>query len=165
MFGLIRDIKEFLEWREKKLTKKIPVGNHSTTAVFSSGGRMIINGSVVPGDFSGRNVSIVNGVIKVDGKEIGAPEKTVNVEIHGNIELLQCEGCHSIKIDGDVGTIDGGSSSINCSLVKGDVSAGSGTISCSVIAGNVTAGSGSIKSETIKGNVKTGSGKIKYGRS
>ena len=155
---LIKDIKEFLEWRRaKNATKPRRTRDNSS--------RITINGVSVAGDFSGGSVSIINGKIYVDGKDFTPDAKTISIDIHGNVESLDANSCYTVKIDGSVGSINGGATTIHCGDITGDAGdagVGSGSIDCGNIQGNVTAGSGSIKVDSIKGNVKTGSGTIKY---
>lgn len=168
MLRIIKEIQEFLAWRKDRLsrTKKNSVGAfHSNISVINTGNGMSINGRTIDGDFSGRKVSLVNGKVFVDGKELKTPDdkEPIKVEIHGELQELVCDGCE-IKIEGNVGSINGRTSTIQCNTIAGDASVGAGSIAAGIIKGNASAGSGTIKAETIQGSVKTGSGTIKYNK-
>ena len=96
-----------------------------------------INGQTIM--CSGNNISINNGVIKVDGKVIKQCEiGNLNVTIEGDIENIACDG--SVTVNGNV------SKSIDCNgsvKVSGDVVGNidcSGSCSCGNVSGNIDAG-------------------------
>lgn len=99
---------------------------------------------------SGHCVSVVNGIVKVDGKVYGGEDFASNVmEIKitaGTIENLVTD--KSVTCYGVTGNVSAGGS-VNCDDVKGDVKAG-GSVNCDNIGGNVTAG-GSIMADAIQG--------------
>ncbi len=92
--------------------------------------------------FSGNNVSIINGVVTIDGvAQDGKLEGKVELHITGVLDSLETDASVNMKgeIKGDVSA--GGS--VNCDDVGGNVSAG-GSVNCDDVDGNVTAG-GSIR--------------------
>lgn len=96
--------------------------------------------------FSGKNVSIHNGVVTVDGVVQDAKfttEPVIKVEISGDVEKLE-------TISGDV-TVNGS---------VGRVKTTSGDIECGDIAGNAETLSGDIKCKKIGGKARTVSGDI-----
>jgi len=95
-----------------------------------------VNGKVY--NVSGNNVSVVNGVVKVDGKVIDESMKNsvMQIEITGELMSLQTDASVSCQnVQGDVKA--GGS--VNCDDVRGNVMAG-GSVNCDDIGGNLTAG-------------------------
>lgn len=115
--------------------------------IFGSTGTITVNGS----SYSGSNVSIIEGVVTVDGvvqkQKIG---HLVNVTITGDVERIEnTSGDVFIRgnVTGNVKTVSG---SVECADIGKDVQ---------TISGNVTA------SGSINGNVKTISGDIKSKKS
>ena len=111
--------------------------------IFGNKGTININGS----SYSGSNVSIINGVVTVDGvvqkQQIG---HVVNVTITGDVDRIEnASGEVLVKgnVTGNVKTVSG---DVNCGSVGNDVQ---------TVSGNVTADG------SIGGSVKTVSGNIK----
>lgn len=109
---------------------------------------------------SSRSISVVNGVVKVDGKVIDhgdTPDNVLTVKVEG---VLQ-----SLKADGDVvaglvqGNVDAGGS-VSCDDVDGYVDAG-GSVNCGNVGRYVDAG-GSVNCGTVGGNVDAG-GSVRHG--
>lgn len=93
--------------------------------------------------YEGNTVSIINGVVTIDGVRQDGERLSGVVEV-------RIEGVlNSLKTD----------ASVTCGDVQGSVSAG-GSVVCENIHGNVSAG-GSVKSGDITGNVSAG-GSIKW---
>ena len=110
--------------------------------IFGNKGTININGS----SYSGSNVSIVNGIVTVDGviqkQKIG---HLVNVTIAGDVERVE-NTAGDVFIRGNVtGNVKTVSGSVECVDIGNDVQ---------TISGNV------IASGSINGNVKTISGDI-----
>lgn len=94
--------------------------------------------------FSGKNITIRNGVVTIDGS---LQEGTLN----GVVEIRVTEGIiQTLETD----------SSVNCGEVRGNVSAG-GSVNCDGIDGNVSAG-GSVNADSIAGAVNAG-GSVRHG--
>lgn len=107
------------------------------------GSTVTVNGRT----YQGSSVSIINGRVIVDGKEMSDESSSpkIEVSIQGNVERLE-------TASGDVtvhGMVQGGlstvSGDIECHAVHGPVSSVSGDIRCSSIAGSVSTVSGDIK--------------------
>jgi hypothetical protein len=90
--------------------------------------------------FAGRSVSIVNGVVTIDGKrQDGTVSGVVEIKItEGVLDMLRCDG------------------SVSCGEVLGNVTAG-GSINCNGVGGNVMAG-GSVNCDAVSGSVSAGGG-------
>lgn len=104
--------------------------------------KVTINGKTIT--CKGKNVSVINGKVIVDGKTIypDNDEKiftgNIDVNIYGNINNLECDG--SVIVNGDVRkNIDcGGSCEVNGD-VGGNIDCG-GSCSCGNVNGNIDAG-------------------------
>jgi len=98
--------------------------------------------------FSGRNVTISNNRVIIDGKDVtdNLPEqKTYNIQVDGNIDRIKCDACDKIIVTGEVGQIQTQSGDVECGNVKGSVSTMSGDVDCDSISGSVSTMSGDIK--------------------
>lgn len=92
---------------------------------FISGGSITINGK----SYKGNNVSVINGVVVIDGKQQeGVVGHINNVTINGNCGEIANES-------GDI-TVAG--------YVNGDCSTGSGDIKTGEVKGSVRTGSGDV---------------------
>lgn len=103
-------------------------------------GTVTINGR----SFSGRNVSIVNNQVIVDGvaQKMDLPP-VINVVVNGDCSDID-NHAGDITIKGSAASVKTGSGNIQCGNVNGNVKAGSGNIRCSNISGSATTGSGNI---------------------
>jgi len=111
--------------------------------------------------YNGNSVTIINGVVVVDGKRIDSLEKQINIEIVGNISELNVDYCEKITVRGNVGSIKNGSGDIECHNVENDVQSQSGNVECKSVSGNVTTQSGDVNCRgSIGGNANTTSGDI-----
>ena len=97
--------------------------------------------------YSGRDISVVDGRVIVDGKEqdpaaLGTGPVTVNV--HGNCErVLLVTG--TIHVDGDVGKVDTQHGNVRVDgNVAGDVNSLSGNVHCGEVRGRGLTMSGSV---------------------
>lgn len=106
----------------------------------------------------GRNISIRNGTVTVDGQDVhidgvsgtNTRELTIVVEV-GIIETLTVDG--SVQCRDVMGDVDAGGS-VHCGNVNGSVDAG-GSAHCQSVGGDVDAG-GSVSCSTVSGKVKAG---------
>ncbi len=104
-----------------------------------------INGMTITG---GRNITVTNGRVTVDGRDITPDAKDISIQVTGNVERLEADVAHSIAIAGDCGSVSTQSGDVD---VKGSIS------------GNVRTMSGDVESGGhIGGNVSTMSGDIKH---
>ena len=105
----------------------------------------------------GHSLSIINGVVFVDGKRYSEDEdvKQVNIVIEGSCGSLKVDNCEHIEVHGDVnGTVDTGGAVTVKGSVGGDVDAG-GSVSCGDVDGDVDAG-GAVHCGNISGYVDAG---------
>ena len=94
--------------------------------------------------YQGNNISINNGVVIINGKEIKSDEKIVNIKIEGNIENLTVNACDKLNVSGNVYTLESISGDVNCGDVTGNVRTVSGDVCCKQVNGNVNTISGDI---------------------
>lgn len=150
----------FLLCRFRLCTLSSPLLSRRTTVStsynsFSCNGNSInINGKKISG-LSGSNISIVNGVVTVDGKVVDGctnehGQLTINLE--GTIDTLTCDESVSIN-GGRVGQIDA-KGSVNCDNVDGPVKA-AGSVNCDDVNGDVHAG-GSVNCDAVGGSLTAG---------
>jgi hypothetical protein len=121
-------------------------------------GTININGVV----YEGNNVSIVNGVVKIDGViQTGEHLEKKIAEIRvidGTIGALRTDA--SVYCQDVTGNIDAGGSVTVQGSVGGEIDAG-GSIKCGDVTGNVDAG-GSVTCGKISGRVDAG-GSVRHG--
>lgn len=97
----------------------------------------------------GKNISISNGVVYVDGKKIEQNEKKINIVVNGSINKIEADCCEKIEVKG------------NCEKVvstNGDVTVGGNVLK------NVQTTNGDVDCGNVGGNVKTTNGDIKHRR-
>ena len=101
-----------------------------------------INGVTITG---GRSISVSNGRVIVDGKDVtGEEAKTINIAVHGDISDLSVDACDVASITGMVGKVKPQSGDVRCGDVSGSVQTMSGDVSCGAVAGDVSTMSGDI---------------------
>ncbi len=118
----------------------------------------IINGVT----YEGNSISITNGRVFVDGKEVTPDGKTITIEVQGNIEFLKADACYMIAVTGECGKVETASGDVKCGNVKSYVKTLSGDVECGDVGDDVETMSGDVECGTVAGNVKTFSGDIKY---
>ena len=120
-----------------------------------------INNANITGSFSGKNITIKNGKVIIDGKDVTPDGKKMDITVTGNIDSLNVDCCDSISITGEVGSVETTSGNVTCGNVKGDVSNTSGDVKAGDVSGNVKTMSGDVEAKSITGSVKTMSGDIR----
>lgn len=120
--------------------------------------KVTINGKTIK--VSGNNVSISNGKIIVDGKEIndidGINSNTIiNVIIEGNVGSVQCNG--SVEVTGNVGkNIDCGGSVTIGGTLEGSIDCGGSVTVQGDVTGDIDCG-GSVRiNGSHKGDIDAG---------
>lgn len=83
-----------------------------------------------------RNISVINGVVKVNGKVVSESKEVLHIEVTGTLENLQTD--LSVNCEDIAGDLHAGGS-VNCDSVKGNINAG-GSVNCDTVGGNVSAG-------------------------
>ena len=107
--------------------------------------RIIINGVTIPG--TARNITISNGQVIIDGKDVTPDAKEISITVEGDVDKLEADACQTISVTGDVGNVKTLSGDVTVGgNVKGSVQTMSGDIACD----------GSIKGSTssMSGNIR-----------
>jgi hypothetical protein len=114
-------------------------------------------------NYVGSSVTIMNGKVIVNGKEV-TPEdsKVITINIEGDVEELNVDVCEKITIKGNVKNIQTSSGDVECNNITGSIQSSSGDIECGDVGGSIQTSSGDVKCGTISGNVRTNSGDIKH---
>ncbi|UIF90934.1 hypothetical protein [Cupriavidus sp. UYPR2.512] len=100
-----------------------------------------INGNIV----SGRSITITNGRVTVDGKDVTPDGKAISIEVQGNIDSINADACDRIAVTGSAGSVKTMSGDIRCGDVSGSVQSMSGDVTCGAVAGSVSSMSGDIR--------------------
>ncbi len=127
--------------------------------MFGRSNKITVNSVDIVG---GRNVSIINGKVLVDGKDVTPNAKEITIQVIGDVDSLDVDYAQSVSITGNVQsvqtaaadvTIGGGvAGSVQTASgdvdvdgdVQGSVATVSGDVDCCDVAGNVTTVSGDI---------------------
>ena len=125
------------------------MGNDKTQIIGNQSGVCTINGKT----YKGNNISIIDGVVYIDGKVADESLASTNTTI-------------IVKITGDVDSVSTGSGDVQVTGHANKISTGSGDVSVGgACTGNVSTGSGDVDiNGHVYGSVKTGSGDINYNR-
>jgi hypothetical protein len=115
---------------------------------------------------SGNNISVINGVIYVDGKkqELGQENPAViNITVENSVSTISVDVANTITAKSYVGNVYTQSGDIQVDGdVDGDVNTASGNVTIgSYVTGNVKTVSGNIKAGSIQGNASTLSGNVR----
>lgn len=111
-------------------------------------GTIFINGT----KYQGKNISIINGKVCIDGEFQKKVKGVVRIEIGGNLTSLRTDA--DVNIKGNVfGSVSAGGS-VECGDIGGNVDAG-GSVRCGDVVGNVDAG-GSVECGDVIGDVDAG---------
>jgi len=96
--------------------------------------------------YSGNSITITNGKVIINGKDVTPDSKEINISIEGNVDQLKVDYCNSVSVVGDVNSLQTQSGDVDVSgEVKGSVATMSGDVDCGNILGSVSTMSGDIK--------------------
>lgn len=114
-------------------------------------------------NITGNNVTVKNGNIIIDGKDVTPDAKLINIEVSGDVGELIVDTCEKINITGNAQKIKTASGDVEIGGdVNGDVESMSGDINCENVEGDVHTSSGDIDCGDISGSVSSMSGDIKH---
>lgn len=104
------------------------VGNNVTQITGNQSGTCTINGKT----YKGNNISIIDGIVYIDGKaadeSLASPNTTIIVKITGDVDSIST-GSGDVQVTGNVNKISTGSGDVNINgSVYGSVKTGSGDI-------------------------------------
>lgn len=112
--------------------------------------QIIINGKTIVSN-SG-SISISGGKVTIDGKEVEGfeNEKTLNIEVKGDLESLTVDNASTIRVEGNAGEVVSKNGNIEVrGNVSGNVESKNGNIDCGNVGGNVETKNGNIKHRTL----------------
>lgn len=124
--------------------------------------------SIVIGNksFVGRNVTISNNKIIIDGIDITdqlPDQKKYEIIVTGDVDKIECDVCDKITVNGNVESLSTLSGNVECHDVTNSIQTQSGDVECGNIGGNVTTMSGDVDVQGhINGKVNTMSGDVKH---
>lgn len=96
--------------------------------------KITVNGKTY--ETEGKNISVINGVVTVDGKQVGGEVSgVVEIKFEGDLASLKSDA--SVSCGNVQGTVQAGGS-VNADNVGGDINAG-GSVNCDATYGTVTA--------------------------
>ena len=98
-------------------------------------------------NFRGNNVTISNGKIIIDGKDVTGEfpeEKSIKINVEGNLNSLNVDNCDYVEVGGDVEQLECRNGNVSCKNVKGSVHNRNGNILCGDVKGNVSNRNGTI---------------------
>lgn len=111
----------------------------------------------------GKSISIINGKVIIDGKEVETDEKIINITVEGDVDSISADVCHYVSVNGAVGSVQTVSGDVNCMAeVNGDIQTTSGDVDCMDVKGSVKTVSGNVSCGNVAGSVDTLSGDIKH---
>ncbi len=119
-----------------------------------------INGVTITG---GRSISIINGKVTIDGKDVTPDGNNIKIEVSGDIDQLEADVCEYVKIGGSAGSVSTQSGDVECGPVTGSVKTMSGDVDCSGdIGGSVQTMSGDVTAAgQVSGGADSMSGRIR----
>lgn len=108
---------------------------------------VVINGVSVTVD-GGQSLTVCNGRVIIDGKDVTPEAKEINIFITGDVKRIEADACSKISVTGDVSSISTQSGGVNVvGNINGSVQTMSGDVYCEgAISGNVRTMSGDIRS-------------------
>jgi len=103
-----------------------------------------INGVTIT---AGRNITVNNNRVFVDGKDVTPDAKDIRIEVSGNVERLDVDACNTVTVTGDVESVITQSGDVDVGgAIGGSVQTMSGDVDCGgSIAGSVSTISGDVK--------------------
>jgi hypothetical protein len=103
---------------------------------------VIINGKT----YVGNSISVTNGKVIVDGKNVTPESKEINIKVEGNIQELKVDACDKIEVAGNVSNIHTQSGDVEVTGdVTGNIQTMSGDVDCANVGGSISSMSGDIK--------------------
>ena len=119
--------------------------------------KIVVNGHTIVG----RNVSIVNGVVTVDGKVVELPDaKEIKIVVEGDLGSLRVDA-GDVSVQGSCGEVEVNQGSVTVAGdVKGEIQVDQGRVECNDVYSDVKVDMGNINALTILGNATAWMGNI-----
>lgn len=107
-------------------------------------GTVNVNGTII--QTNNGSITISNGRVIVDGKDVTPDSKVITISVEGNIEKLRVDSCEKVQVTGQCGTVSTTSGDIEIEGdVSGSVSSVSGDVDCRNVGGSISTVSGDVK--------------------
>jgi hypothetical protein len=120
-----------------------------------------INGVTITTSRSG-SISVSNGRVIIDGKDVTPDAKQITIEVNGDIHSISADICTKIAVTGSAGSVRTQSGDVECGPITGSVNTMSGAVRSGPIAGSASTMSGDITSSgRIHGGTETLSGRVR----
>lgn len=108
---------------------------------------IVINGQTIT--TNGRNVTIINNKVLVDGKEISdlnkIAGKEINITIDGDVGKLEIDYCTKVQVNGNTQNVKTTSGDVDVTGdVNGSIQTMSGDVDCGNVGGNISTMNGDI---------------------
>lgn len=134
--GVYKDMKMM-----NKLFTAIALLSFTATSVAGMA-RITINGVT----YEGENLIINNnsGHIQIDNQIISISNRIININVSGDLNVLEVSSANTIEIIGNAGEVNTASGNIQVDKVLGNANSVSGSIYANDIIGNVSTISGSV---------------------
>ena len=100
--------------------------------------------------YEGNNISINNGKVTIDDKQIETDTNKITLINYGKLESFSCDRSVNVEHNLQADKIDV-KGSLNCDNVEGNITAG-GSVNCDDVKGNIKAG-GSVNCDKVEGKV------------
>lgn len=109
--------------------------------------RITINGKTF---FEFGDISIVNGRVRIGGKDVTPDGKEIKISIVGDVDRIDVDMCDELTITGNAGSVHTTSGDVTISgHVHGGVQTMSGDVDCMDIKGSISTMSGDIKHRKV----------------
>lgn len=96
--------------------------------------------------YSGNSITVNNGKIIIDGKDMTPDSKEINIQVSGNVEKISADYVSKLSVTGNVGAIQTQSGDVDVSGdVAGSINTMSGDVDCGNVSGSISTMSGDVK--------------------
>lgn len=96
--------------------------------------------------YVGNSITITNGKVIIDGKDVTPESKAITISVEGNIDNLNVDACDKVTVSGNATKVKTMSGDVEIhGDVSGDVKTMSGDVDCGNIGGSVSTMSGDVK--------------------
>lgn len=150
-------------YREAAKDGKFQPRNRTINGDMVGGTYTMGNISISGRDFQGKDISIINDRIYIDGVDVtdgpdGVVKGIVEIKVTGDVSIVKSD--RAVTINGNVGGNAESGGSMQCGNVTGSAES-SGSMKAGSVGGDAKSG-GSMQCGTVAGNVKAG-GSVRHG--
>lgn len=112
--------------------------------------------------YTGKNITVSNGRVVIDGKDVTPNTKQINIAVDGNVDNLKVDQCNKVVVNGSCEKVETMSGDVECGPVNSYVKTMSGDVKCGRVVGDVTTMSGDVDCGIVGGAVQSTSGDVDY---